>query len=63
VNAAVVGLIAAVLVQLAPTALGSPAQLGIAIAAGLGVWVVGIGASWVLVGCAGFGFVRAILGW
>jgi chromate transporter len=62
VNAAVVGLIAAVMVQLAPTALGSAAQIGIAIATGLGVWVVGIGASWVLVGCAGFGFVRAILG-
>jgi len=36
-------------------ALGSPAQVGIAIAAALGVWVAGIGASWVLVGCAASG--------
>src|SRR6185369_11789572 len=63
VNAAVVGLISAVLVQLAPAALGSPVQIGIAIVAAIGVWGVGIGASWVLVACAGLGVVRAILGW
>lgn len=63
VNAAVVGLIAAVLVQLAPAALGSPAQIGIATAAALGLWAVGIGSSWVLVACAGLGVARAILGW
>ena len=63
VNAAVVGLIASVLVQLAPTALGSPLQIGIAIAAGLGVWAVGLGASWVLVACAVVGVVRAVVGW
>jgi chromate transporter len=63
VNAAVVGLIAAVLVALSPAALTSPLQIGVAIAAGLGVWAARIGASWVLVGCAALGVVRAIAGW
>jgi chromate transporter len=63
VNAAVVGLIGSVLVQLAPTALGSPAQIGIAIAAALGVWTLRIPASWVLMSCVGLGGGRAFLGW
>jgi chromate transporter len=61
VNAAVVGLIAAVLVRLAPAALGSPLQLGVAVAAAIGVWAMGIGTSWVLVLTAAFGALRAIL--
>jgi chromate transport protein ChrA len=63
VNAAVVGLIAAVLVQLAPAALGSPLQVGIAVAAAIGVWAMGIGAPSVLVLTAAFGVLRAMLGW
>jgi chromate transporter len=62
VNAAVVGLIAAVLVQLAPTALASPLQIGIAVVAALAAWIVGIGTSWILVVCAAFGVLRVLVG-
>jgi chromate transporter len=61
VNAAVVGLFAAVLVQLAPAAVGSPLQAGIAVAAAIGVWAMGMGTSSVLVLTAAFGALRAIL--
>ena len=62
VNAAVVGLIASVLVTLSPAALTSPMQVGVAVAAGLGVWAARIRASWVLVACAALGVIRAIAG-
>jgi len=61
VNAAVVGLIAAVLVRLVPTALDSASAVVVATAVGLGVWALGWSATWLLAASAVAGLVRAWL--
>jgi chromate transporter len=61
VNAAVVGLIAAVVVRLAPAALASGAQLGIAVAAAGALWGLGVSPTFVLVASAMLGVARAVV--
>lgn len=60
VNAAVVGLIAAVVVELAPAALGSGVQVGVAAAGAVALWALGRSATLVLVASTCAGVVRAL---
>jgi chromate transporter len=62
VNAVVVGLIAAVVVRLAPAALGSPFALGVAAAAVVARWGLGLSSMTILGGAPAAGSVRAALG-
>jgi chromate transporter len=61
VNAAVVGLIAAVVVRLAPAAMDSAAAIVVAVGAAVSVWGLRLSSSAVLVGCAGLGLVRGLV--
>jgi chromate transporter len=61
VNAAVVGLITAVVVRLAPAALGSPFAVLVAAAAASAIWGLGLGATTVMVAAALAGLLRAAL--
>jgi chromate transporter len=62
VNAAVVGLIAAVLVRLAPAAIDSPSAVVVAFAVAFGVWALGWSSTWLLAASAIAGLARASLG-
>jgi chromate transporter len=61
VNAAVVGLIAAVVVRLVPAALGSPVQGAIALVAGAAAWGLGASPTVLLVSAAAGGAVVALV--
>lgn len=61
VNAAVVGLIAAVLVVLAPAAVGSRFQIVVALVAAVAVWFVGLRSTTVMAIAAVAGLLRALL--
>jgi len=60
VNAAVVGLIAAVIVRLAPAALGSGAQIVLAFAAATGLWGFRRSSTLVLLASVAVGIVRSL---
>jgi len=62
VNAAVVGLIAAVLVRLAPAAVDSVTSLLVAAGVGAGLWLFGWGSTWLLAASVAFGILRAMAG-
>lgn len=61
VNVAVVGLIAAVLLTLAPTALASWFQIGVAVAAAAAIWGAGVRTTTVMAVAALVGLTRAML--
>ncbi|HXJ36577.1 MAG TPA: chromate transporter [Candidatus Eisenbacteria bacterium] len=61
VNAAVVGLIAAVLVRLAPAALAGPIEIAIALASGAALWALDAGSTAVFSGVLIAGVVRALV--
>jgi chromate transporter len=61
VNAAVIGLIVAVLVTLAPTALGGAFQIIVAIVAAIAIWVAGVRSTTVMIAAAAAGVVRQLL--
>ncbi len=61
VNVAVVGVIAAVLVTLAPTALASWFQIGVAVAAAAAIWGAGVRTTTVMAVAALVGLLRAML--
>lgn len=61
VNAAVVGLIAAVLLTLVPSALGSGFQVGIAVVAAIAVWGFGAPSTAVTAAAAVAGFLRQLV--
>jgi chromate transporter len=62
VNAAVVGLIAAVVVRLAPAALTSPFAIAVGAAAAVARWGLGLGGTMVMAAAALAGLLRAVLG-
>jgi len=59
VNAAVVGLIAAVILRLAPVAIATPFAAGVAVVAAAAVWGIGLRSTTVLAAAAAAGLVRA----
>jgi chromate transporter len=59
VNAAVVGLIAAVVVRLAPAAAGAPAQWIVGASAAVALWGLGASSTLVLLGAVALGVLRA----
>jgi chromate transporter len=61
VNAAVVGLIAAVVVRLAPTALTNPFAIAVGAAAAVARWGLGLGGTTVMAAAAVAGLLRAVL--
>jgi chromate transporter len=61
VNATVIGLIAAVLVTLAPTALRGAFQIVVAIVAAIAIWVAGVRSTTVMIAAAAAGVVRQLL--
>jgi chromate transporter len=61
VNVAVIGLIAAVLVALVPTALGGAFQIGVAIVAAIGIWGAGLQSTTVMIAAALIGLLRQLL--
>ena len=62
VNAAVVGVIAAVLIGLAPAAVPSAIEVGIVVTGAIALWGVGVGPTTLLLGVAALGLVRALAG-
>ncbi|TMA36424.1 MAG: chromate transporter, partial [Deltaproteobacteria bacterium] len=61
VNAAVVGVIVAVVLRLVPAATGGPFEAALAAAAGLAVWALGVPGTAVMAAAAGAGLVRSVL--
>jgi chromate transporter len=61
VNAAVVGLIAAVVVRLAPAAVAGSFELAVAVAGGVAVWAAGTSTTAVLIAATALGMGRAAL--
>jgi chromate transporter len=61
VNAAVVGLIASVVLRLAPSAVASPADAAIGVVAAVCLWRGVLGSTGVLVGAAALGAARALV--
>ncbi len=62
VNAAVVGLIAAVVVRLAPAAMTTPWQLGVAGVGAVALWMAQVGPTIFLLMTMGVGIMRALTG-
>ena len=61
VNAAVVGLIAVVVLRLAPAATGGPFEAALALAAGVAVWGLGVPGTAVMAAAAVAGLARSAL--
>jgi chromate transporter len=61
VNVAVVGLIAAVLIALAPAAVGGGFQIGVAVVAALAIWRFGVPSTTVMFAAAAAGVLRQLL--